>query len=109
MNDHGHPILSSAEAHELEKRLFGNDEANEWPAMQRAGHAVAHAVLRDFEEIGGFPATGRSNLRGASHGVSMESSASSSARRCRPRWQRCSLTSTRCLFDCAPQLICRAD
>ncbi|HVS51101.1 MAG TPA: NAD(P)H-hydrate dehydratase [Opitutaceae bacterium] len=54
-----HPILSCAEARELEAKLFAGDEAKEWPAMQRAGRAVAEAVLRDFEEIGGFPADGR--------------------------------------------------
>lgn len=54
-----HPILSCEEAKAVEARLFGGDEAKEWPAMQRAGRAVARAVLRDFEEIGGFPAGGR--------------------------------------------------
>ncbi len=54
-----HPILSCEEARTVEARIFGGDEAKEWPAMQRAGRAVARAVLRDFEEIGGFPAGGR--------------------------------------------------
>ena len=53
------PILSCDEARRFEERLFGGDEAREWPAMQRAGRAIAGAVLRDFEEIGGFPAGGR--------------------------------------------------
>ena len=53
------PILSCDEAREFEAKLFGGDEAKEWPAMRRAGRAVAAAVLRDFEEIGGFPAEGR--------------------------------------------------
>jgi NAD(P)H-hydrate epimerase len=55
----GDPILSCADAAEFERRLFGDDEAAAWGAMQRAGRAVARAVLRDFEEIGGFPAAGR--------------------------------------------------
>ncbi len=54
-----HPILSCEEARAVEARIFGGDEAKEWPAMQRAGRAVARAVLQDFEEIGGFPAGGR--------------------------------------------------
>ncbi|HWA85989.1 MAG TPA: NAD(P)H-hydrate dehydratase [Opitutus sp.] len=53
------PILSCDEARELEKKLFGANEELEWAAMQRAGRAIAEAVLRDFEEIGGFPADGR--------------------------------------------------
>jgi hydroxyethylthiazole kinase-like uncharacterized protein yjeF len=53
------PILTCAEAKALEARLFGGDEEREWPAMQRAGAAVAGAVLEDFREIGGFPAAGR--------------------------------------------------
>ena len=54
-----HPILSCEESRAFEARLFGGDEAAEWPAMQRAGRAVAAALLRDFEEIGGFPPAGR--------------------------------------------------
>jgi len=53
------PILSCDAARDLEKSLFAGDEAKEWPAMQRAGRALATAVLRDFAEIGGFPAAGR--------------------------------------------------
>lgn len=53
------PILTCAEAKAFEARLFGNDEAKEWPAMQRAGAAVAQAAIEDFKEIGGFPAAGR--------------------------------------------------
>lgn len=53
------PILSCDEARAFETKLFGGDEAREWPAMQRAGRAIAAAVLRDFEEIRGFPAGGR--------------------------------------------------
>jgi NAD(P)H-hydrate epimerase len=53
------PVLSCAEAKALERRLFGDDEEREWAAMQRAGAAVARAVLEDFKEIGGFPPAGR--------------------------------------------------
>lgn len=54
-----HPILSCDETRALEARLFAGDESAEWPAMQRAGRALAAAVVDDFEEIGGFPASGR--------------------------------------------------
>ncbi|MEX2044168.1 MAG: NAD(P)H-hydrate dehydratase [Opitutus sp.] len=54
-----HPILTCADARALEDRLFASDEAKEWSAMQGAGRALAEAVLRDFGEIGGFPAEGR--------------------------------------------------
>jgi NAD(P)H-hydrate epimerase len=54
-----HPVLSCAEARTLEARLFGGDETKEWAAMQRAGRAVATAVLDDFREIGGLPLDGR--------------------------------------------------
>ncbi|MBP6506692.1 MAG: NAD(P)H-hydrate dehydratase [Opitutaceae bacterium] len=54
-----HPILTCGEAKALEERLFSGDAAREWPAMQAAGHSIAGALLRDFEEIGGFPANGR--------------------------------------------------
>ena len=53
-----HPILTCAEAKEFEAALFGGDEEREWVAMQQAGRAVADAVLKDFEEIGGFPEKG---------------------------------------------------
>ncbi len=53
------PVLSCADAKALEARLFGGDEDKEWAAMQGAGTAVAATVVRDFREIGGFPATGR--------------------------------------------------
>ncbi|HVU23190.1 MAG TPA: NAD(P)H-hydrate dehydratase [Opitutus sp.] len=53
------PILSCAEARELEQKRFAGEEAREWEAMQRAGCAIGAAVLRDCEEIGGFPAEGR--------------------------------------------------
>lgn len=54
-----HPLLTCAEAKEFEASWFQSDEAKEWAAMQQAGRAVAEAVLRDFEEIGGFPSAGR--------------------------------------------------
>jgi NAD(P)H-hydrate epimerase len=54
-----HPILSCDQAGRLEAKRFAGDEAQEWPAMQQAGRAVAAAVLDDFKEIGGFPAGGR--------------------------------------------------
>lgn len=53
------PVVTCDEARTLEQRLFGGDEAREWAAMQQAGRAVAAAVWRDFEEIGGFPMDGR--------------------------------------------------
>lgn len=55
---HSHPILTCAEAKGLEARMFGGDETKEWAAMKAAGAAVANTVLADFEQVGGFPATG---------------------------------------------------
>ncbi len=54
-----YPILSCEESRAFEAGFFSGDAAKEWPAMQRAGRAVATAVLRDFAEIGGFPVGGR--------------------------------------------------
>ncbi|HEY0947695.1 MAG TPA: NAD(P)H-hydrate epimerase, partial [Opitutaceae bacterium] len=54
-----HPILSCDETKQFEAGLFGGDEAKEWSAMQTAGNAVGVAVLRDFQELGGFPGAGR--------------------------------------------------
>ncbi|HEY1109825.1 MAG TPA: NAD(P)H-hydrate epimerase, partial [Opitutaceae bacterium] len=54
-----HPILSCAEARAFEAQRFGGDEAKEWPAMQEAGRALATAIRRDYEEIGGLPAAAR--------------------------------------------------
>lgn len=51
-----HPILSCEAARAFEAGIFGSDETKEWAAMSRAGHAVAAAVVRDFSEIGPFPA-----------------------------------------------------
>jgi ADP-dependent NAD(P)H-hydrate dehydratase / NAD(P)H-hydrate epimerase len=59
MRPAAHPVLSCDEARLFEEKFFAGDETKEWPAMERAGRAVAAAVLRDFEEIGGFPADGR--------------------------------------------------
>lgn len=54
-----HPILSCHEARQCEDRLFGGEEEREWPAMQRAGQAIAAAVGRDLREVGGMRADGR--------------------------------------------------
>ena len=54
-----HPVLECAAAGGLESQLFGGSEVREWFAMQAAGRAVAGAVVNDFREIGGLPATGR--------------------------------------------------
>jgi NAD(P)H-hydrate epimerase len=59
MNILSHPILSCEEARAFEVAYFGDDEALEWTAMQRAGRAVSSAVQVDFNEIGPFPATAR--------------------------------------------------
>ena len=56
---HSIPILSCEGSRELEAKLFGGDETREWAAMQRAGRAIAAAVQRDAEELGGFPSQGR--------------------------------------------------
>ncbi len=50
-----HPILTCAEAGDFEATHFAGDEEGEWAAMQKAGRAVAEAVLVDFREIGEFP------------------------------------------------------
>ncbi len=54
-----HPILSCEAARALEAGLFAGEEPREWNAMVAAGRAVASAVQRDFNEIGGWPANGR--------------------------------------------------
>ena len=54
-----HPLLTCEAARCVEEKLFGGDEGKEWTAMQRAGGAIAAAVLRDGEEIGSIPAAGR--------------------------------------------------
>jgi NAD(P)H-hydrate epimerase len=51
-----HPVLSPDEVRTQEAGLFEGDERREWKAMLRAGTGVAHAILRDFSEIGAFPA-----------------------------------------------------
>jgi NAD(P)H-hydrate epimerase len=53
-----HPVLTCAEAKAWEANLL-KDEAAEWAAMQEAGEKIAHAVLEDFEEIGGLPSSAR--------------------------------------------------
>ncbi len=54
-----HAILTCEQARAFETRFFAGDEAREWVAMQQAGRAVARAALRDFAEIGTFPAAAR--------------------------------------------------
>ena len=54
-----YPVLTCEEARKFEADYFGGDEAREWLAMQAAGRALALAVSRDFEEIGGLPAAAR--------------------------------------------------
>jgi NAD(P)H-hydrate epimerase len=59
MNAVSHPILTSEESGFFEKDLFAGNDTAEWNAMRDAGAAVASAVLRDFEEIGGLPGAPR--------------------------------------------------
>ncbi len=54
-----HPILTCVEAKGFEATFFAGDEEREWAAMKKAGTAVGEAVLKDFLEMGGFPAAGR--------------------------------------------------
>jgi hydroxyethylthiazole kinase-like uncharacterized protein yjeF len=54
-----HPVLTPDEVRAQEGGLFGGDERSEWKAMLWAGAGVAHAVLRDYAEIGAFPADAR--------------------------------------------------
>lgn len=53
-----HPVLSCAEAKAWETALL-RDEVAEWSAMQRAGAALAEAMVADFKEIGGLPGAAR--------------------------------------------------
>jgi NAD(P)H-hydrate epimerase len=53
-----HPVLSCADARAWESTLLP-DEVAQWGAMQRAGGAIACAVLGDFREIGGLPDNAR--------------------------------------------------
>jgi NAD(P)H-hydrate epimerase len=53
------PILSCAEAAELERRVLGGDEMREWDAMRRAGHAVGDAVITDALELAPLPRSPR--------------------------------------------------
>lgn len=53
-----HPILTCTEAKAWEAGLLP-DEAAEWDAMQRAGQAIAEAVIEDYRELGGWPTRAR--------------------------------------------------
>lgn len=55
---HFHPILTCAAAKAHEATLL-RDEAAEWDTMQRAGRAIARALLADAREIGGLPPDAR--------------------------------------------------
>ena len=46
-----HPILSSLESIEFEKLYFNGDEGAEWIAMNQAGAAITHRLLRDLQEV----------------------------------------------------------
>ena len=50
-----HPILTCAEAIELEHALLGGDTELEWVAMNNVGTALAHQILLDFNELRPFP------------------------------------------------------
>lgn len=50
-----HPVLSCAEAVELERRLLGGERGREWEAMKCAGAALGAAVADDFREIRPLP------------------------------------------------------
>ncbi len=54
-----HPVLSCAEAVELERGLLHNDTRLEWAAMTRAGDALARELLLDYREIGELPGNAR--------------------------------------------------
>lgn len=54
-----HPVLSCREAVELEKGLLRGESDLEWKAMNRAGSALAEALLKDWREIGGPPESPR--------------------------------------------------
>lgn len=59
MNDDSHPVLTCAEAIELEQELLAGDSAKEWQAMTRAGRALGRALLLDFREGGDLPENSR--------------------------------------------------
>jgi ADP-dependent NAD(P)H-hydrate dehydratase / NAD(P)H-hydrate epimerase len=48
-----HPVLTCAEAQVLEAQVLRSPD-EEWAAMQRAGKAIACAVLGDLREVGGL-------------------------------------------------------
>lgn len=52
MKEWTHPVVSCAEAGELEKKRLQGDLEREWEAMQRAGGQLAAALGEDFQEIG---------------------------------------------------------
>jgi NAD(P)H-hydrate epimerase len=52
------PVLSCAKAKAWEADLLKGETA-EWAAMEKAGKAIARAILEDFEEIGGLPEDAR--------------------------------------------------
>lgn len=55
MTDIFHPVLTCAQAVELEQGLLKGDPETEWQAMKRAGRALGRAVLQDHREIGRLP------------------------------------------------------
>ena len=50
-----HPVLAPAEAKTFEQAFFKGDEQAEWTAMQAAGRAVGHEVVRDFLQRQAWP------------------------------------------------------
>ncbi len=50
-----HPILSCGQSLDLERRLLGGVEAEEWKAMNRAGRSLGQAILTDYREVGPVP------------------------------------------------------
>src|SRR5690625_7968908 len=55
LKEASHPVISCAEAAELEKRLLKNEPEREWQAMAAAGEKLGRAVLRDFRGSGELP------------------------------------------------------
>ena len=49
------PILSLAQAKELEKEYFAEDSDKQWEVMTHAGEAVADSALRDMRELRTIP------------------------------------------------------
>lgn len=68
MHRYAHPVFSCKDALAWERRQLVGGEDAEWAAMQRAGRAVAHGILRDAAEIGGLrPAARVLVLAGKGH------------------------------------------